>query len=208
VVLRDLAPVGVTFMSCSSTVGACTISGGGVNINLGTLANGGAVTITIQAMLSATAGDGTLANTPTVTSDTSDPDTTNNSGSAASSVITAIADRTPPAIVISANPLSLWPPNGKMVPVTVSGTITDTGSGVNRSSGSFAVSDEYGTVQPAGSVTINPDGTYLFTVNLEASRRGNDKDGRHYTISVSAKDNAGNLGSASIIVCVPHDQGH
>jgi hypothetical protein len=95
-----------------------------------------------------------------------------------------------------------------MVPVTISGTITDTGSGVNLSSGSFAVSDEYGTVQPSGTFTINPDGTYLFTVNLEASRRGSDKNGRQYTISVFAKDNAGNLGSSSIIVTVPHDQGH
>jgi hypothetical protein len=95
-----------------------------------------------------------------------------------------------------------------MVPVTISGTITDTDSGVNLSSGRFAVSDEYGTVQPAGPFTINPDGTYLFTVNLEASRRGSDKDGRQYTISVFAKDNAGNLGFSSLIVTVPHDQGN
>jgi uncharacterized repeat protein (TIGR01451 family) len=208
VVFRDLPPAGLTFTSCSSTEGNCTISGAGASLNVGTLADGNAVTITIQATLSATAADGALANTPSVSSNTPDPDTTNNSGSAASTIITAIADKTPPAIVISASPLSLWPPNGKMVPVTISGTITDTDSGVNLSSGSFAVSDEYGTVQPAGPFTINPDGTYLFTVNLEASRRGSDKDGRQYTISVFAKDNAANLGSSSIIVTVPHDQGH
>ena len=208
VVFTDLAPAGVTFTSCNSTAGACTVSGGGASIHLGALANSETVTITIQATLSATAGDGTLANTPSVTSDTSDPDTSNNSGSAASAIITAIADKIPPAITISANPLSLWPPNGNMVPVTVSGTITDADSGVNLSSGSFAVSDEYGTVQPAGSLTINPDGTYIFTVNLEASRHGSDHDGRQYTISVLAKDNAGNLGSSSFIVSVAHDQGH
>lgn len=208
VVFSDLQPAGLTFTSCSSTEGNCTISGGGASLNLGTLAEGDTVTITIQATLRATAADGTLANTPSVTSNTPDPDTTNNSGSAASAIITTIADKTPPAIVISASPLSLWPPNGEMVPVTISGTITDTDSGVNLSSASFAVSDEYGTVQPSGPFTINPDGTYLFTVNLEASRRGSDKNGRQYTISVFAKDNAGNLGSSSIIVTVPHDQGH
>jgi uncharacterized repeat protein (TIGR01451 family) len=208
VVFTDFAPAGVTFTSCSSTAGNCTFSAGGVSLNLGTLGNGNAVTITIQATLSATAADGTLANTPSVTSDTSDPDTSNNSGSAASAIITAIADKTPPAIAISANPLSLWPPNGNMVPVTVSGTITDADSGVNPGSGSFAVSDEYGTVQPAGSLPINPDGTYSFIVNLEASRHGNDKDGRQYTVTVFAKDNAGNLGSSSIVVSVPHDQGN
>jgi uncharacterized repeat protein (TIGR01451 family) len=208
VVFTDLAPAGVTFTSCNSSQGKCTFSGGGASLNLGTLANGNAVTITIQATLSGTAADGTLANTPSVTSSTPDPDTSNNSGSAASAIITAIADKTPPAIGISANPLSLWPPNGNMVPVTISGTITDADSGVNPSSGSFAVSDEYGTVQPAGPVTINPDGTYLFTVNLEASRHGSDKDGRQYTISVFARDNAGNLGSSPIVVSVPHDQGN
>ncbi len=126
VVFSDVPPPGVTFTSCSSTVGTCTISGGAASLNLGTLADVNAVTITIQAMLSATAADGTLANTPSVTSDTHDPDTSNNSGSAGSVVITAIADKTPPTIAISANPLTIWPPNGKMIPVTVSGTITDT----------------------------------------------------------------------------------
>jgi uncharacterized repeat protein (TIGR01451 family) len=208
VVFSDVPPPGVTFTSCSSTQGNCTISGGAASLNLGTLADVSAVTITIQAMLSATVADGTLANTPSVTSDTHDPDTSNNSGSAGSAIITTIADKTPPTIAISANPLSLWPPNGKMVPVTVSGTITDTDSGVNLSGGSLAVTDEYCTVQPADPLTINPDGTYLFTVNLEASRKGSDKDGRQYTISVFAKDNAGNLGSSSIVVSVPHDQGH
>ena len=208
VVFSDVPPPGVTFTSCISTRGTCTISGGAASLHVGTLADVSAVTITIQAMLSATVANGTLANAPSVTSDTHDPDTSNNSGSAGSAIITTIADKTPPTIAISANPLSLWPPNGKMVPVTVSGTITDTDSGVNRSSGSFAVTDEYGTVQPAGPLTINLDGTYLFTVNLEASRKGSDKDGRQYTISVFAKDNAGNLGSSSIVVSVPHDQGH
>jgi uncharacterized repeat protein (TIGR01451 family) len=89
VVFTDLAPAGVTFTSCSSTVGNCTISGGGASLNLGTVANGDAVTITIQATLGTAVTDGaTLANTPSVTSGTSDPDTTNNSGSAGSTTIT------------------------------------------------------------------------------------------------------------------------
>jgi hypothetical protein len=42
-------------------------------------------------------------------------------------------------------------------------------------------------------------------VALQASRRGNDQNGRHYTIAVSAKDNAENLGVASAIVTVPRN---
>jgi hypothetical protein len=37
--------------------------------------------------------------------------------------------------------------------------------------------------------------------------RANDKDGRQYTIIVSAQDEAGNVGSAVTHVMVPHDQG-
>src|SRR5207237_4632216 len=35
---------------------------------------------------------------------------------------------TPPVVTVSATPTSLWPPNGKMVPVTSSATIADTDS--------------------------------------------------------------------------------
>ena len=40
-------------------------------------------------------------------------------------------DTTPPSVTIFAAPNVLWPPNGKMVPVTVSGMIVDTGTGVD-----------------------------------------------------------------------------
>jgi glycosidase len=117
-------------------------------------------------------------------------------------------DLTPPAVNISASPSSIWPANGKMVPVTVSGTITDNLSGVDPSTAAFAVVDEYGSVQPSGPVTLGLGGSYSFTVLLQASRNGNDQDGRQYFITVSAKDLAGNLGSAATTVTVPHDQGH
>jgi hypothetical protein len=81
------------------------------------------------------------------------------------------------------------------------------GSGVNASSAAYMVLDEYGQLQPRGSITLGANGRYTVTVSLEASRRGNDKDGRHYTIIVGAKDNVGNPGTASTIVTVPHDQG-
>jgi len=117
-------------------------------------------------------------------------------------------DLTPPAVSVSASPSSIWPPNGKMVPVTVSGTITDNLSGVNPSTAAFAVVDEYGSVHPSGTVTLGPGGSYSFTVSLQASRNGNDPDGRQYMISVSAKYFACNRGSTATTVTVPHAQGH
>jgi hypothetical protein len=70
-------------------------------------------------------------------------------------------DTTPPLITISATPKVLWPPNGRMLPVTVSGTITDAGSGVNVNSAAYAVKDEYGKVQPKGAITLGPPGQLL-----------------------------------------------
>jgi len=113
----------------------------------------------------------------------------------------------PPVITVSASAATLCPPNGKMIPVTVAGTITS-GSGVNASTAAYAVTDEYGLVQPSGRVTLGPNGSYSFTIQLQASRNGNDKDGRHYTVAVSAQDSAGKKGTAATSVTVPRDLAH
>ena len=117
-------------------------------------------------------------------------------------------DTTPPVITLSATPNVLWPPNGKMVPVTISGTITDTRSGVNSRSPAYFVTDEYGQVQPTGAITLGAGGSYSFTVLLQASCLGSDLDGRHYTITVTASDSAGNAASQGGVVTVRHDQGN
>jgi probable HAF family extracellular repeat protein len=116
------------------------------------------------------------------------------------------ADTTPPVITVSASPATLWPPDGRLVTVTVSGRITDEpgGSGVQANSAVYQVTDEYEQIQPNGDVPL-VNGRYSFTVALQASRRGNDQDGRHYTIVVNARDNAGNLGHASATVTVPRN---
>ena len=61
------------------------------------------------------------------------------------------------------------------------------------------VMDEHGQIQPRVSLMLGADGSYAFTTALEAWRKGNDQDGRHYTIAVSAEDNAGTLGVAPTI---------
>jgi probable HAF family extracellular repeat protein len=115
----------------------------------------------------------------------------------------ATPDTVPPVITVAASPATLSPPNGRLVTVTVSGAITDRlgGSGVQTST--YQVTDEYGQIQPSGDVTLEPDGRYAFTVALQASRNGNDRDGRRYTIEVSATDHAGNEGAKSATVTVP-----
>jgi hypothetical protein len=72
----------------------------------------------------------------------------------------------------------------------------------------YQVIDEYGQIQPSGRVTLRANGgSRAVTVQLQVSRRGNDQDGRRYTIVVSATDDAGNQGSASATVTVPRNEG-
>jgi hypothetical protein len=92
--------------------------------------------------------------------------------------------------------------------VTKSGTISDTGSGMDATSAAYSVGDEYGEVQPKGAITLDAGGRYSFTVLRPASRRGNDSDGRRYIVTVSVKDLAGNNASSASVVTVPHDKGH
>jgi outer membrane protein assembly factor BamB len=120
--------------------------------------------------------------------------------------LTIKIDATSPIVGVAANPSVLWPPNGKMINVFVTGSIADSTSGVNPSSVTFSVTDEYGLIQPKGQVTLIAGNKYTFSVSLQALRRGNDKDGRIYTVVVRPRDLAGNTSGASATVTVPHDR--
>ena len=113
--------------------------------------------------------------------------------------------RTPPQVTCTATPNVLWPPNGMSVSVTVSGSITAGTSALTATT--YAVRDEYGQVQPSGNITLGAKGSYSFSVPLIAARNGDDQNGRKYTINVSARDTINNVGSCSVLVTVPHDQG-
>ena len=91
--------------------------------------------------------------------------------------------------------------------MTVSGKVTDNagGSGIDSATVGYAVVDEYGQVQPSGLITLKAGGSYSFTVNLPASRLDTDLNGRTFTITVGAKDKAGNPASKCVVVTVPHD---
>jgi hypothetical protein len=119
-----------------------------------------------------------------------------------------VSDSEPPEIVIFADPMQLWPPNNKLVSIKLFGTAVDVGSGIQ--SIHIEVIDEYGECQPEVQDILPEDiidGNWERTIELMASRRGNDKDGRTYTIIITATDNLGNAITNEIEVIVPHDQG-
>lgn len=106
-----------------------------------------------------------------------------------------------PLINIAANPSSA-PKRNTALNVTISGSITDTPSGVQPNSATYTVVDEYGVRQPTGSVFLQSDGSYSFTLSLPATRNNKDSDGHKYTITVRAADQAGNTGAASTVVTI------
>ena len=126
-------------------------------------------------------------------------DGSGNSGSCISTV--TVKDTTPPVIgSIMANPAAIWPPNHKMVPVSVTVAATD-------------VCDPAPVCRIAG-VTSNEAITAAdwsitgpLSVNLAASRQGSGS-GRVYMIALRCTDASGNAATSSVNVTVPHDAGH
>ena len=118
---------------------------------------------------------------------------------------------TTPAIILSfsTSPTMIWPPNRKLVDVTISGTASDTISKVKNVK--LEIIDEYHSSQPSVYYPIfnkQADGKISFTqrVKLEAWRNGDDLNGRVYTIHLTIIDEAGNLVTAERIVIVPYDK--
>lgn len=135
-------------------------------------------------------------------------------------------------VALSISPTVLWPPNHKMVPVTIIasdkdsdsdsaavmiGTITNsdetnppspqeiTGTGQPDTP---AMSDQQGSGQMA---SFNDPGSHTFTVLLGAERSGHDRNsGRTYSIPVSCMESGMEMGmgNATLHVLIPHDQGH
>jgi uncharacterized lipoprotein YddW (UPF0748 family) len=116
-------------------------------------------------------------------------------------------DRMVPSTTVVAGSQEIWPPNGQPVTVTISGEATDIGTGI--ASIAFRITDEYGEVEPpmateTGSGALSM--TWSRQVELQASRRGSDRDGRSYTIEAIITDRACNTKVVSTTVVVAHDQ--
>ena len=97
----------------------------------------------------------------------------------------------------SASPNVLWPPNHKMVPVTIDYTVADDCDAAPVCA--LSVSSDEGS---------STDWQVLDAhhVDLRAERAGNGGD-RVYIVSIDCKDTAGLSSSATVTVTVPHDQG-
>jgi Bacterial lectin len=112
----------------------------------------------------------------------------------------------PPTISgVSVDKSMLWPPDHKMVDVTVNYGANDPCSAPVCS---LTISDNE-PVNGTGDGNTSPDWVVVDAhhVQLRTERNGNGQD-RVYTITISCKDNAGNVASSTATVTVPHDRGN
>ena len=136
--------------------------------------------------------------------------TDTNDASDSDNVVVTIRDTTPPNLLVSLSPNSLWPPNHKMVDITANITVTDacdahpTVKLVSISSNEPANSTGDGNTSPdiAGATFGTDDRSF----QLRAERKGNG-NGRVYTVTYSAEDESGNTAKQIPTVTVAHDQG-
>jgi hypothetical protein len=134
---------------------------------------------------------------------------------ASCSFTVAVTDTVPPVIAsIVANPDTLWPPNHKLVPVSITASATDCdpsptcrivsvtanepvrGPGSGNTDPDWVITDPGPKVSPA-----------VLGVALRAERAGGG-EGRVYRIDVTCADASGNTTAGNTTVTVPHDQGH
>ena len=103
------------------------------------------------------------------------------------------------------NPETIWPPNHNMTSITVSGAVVMDG-GCSLLDLFYSVEDEYGVHTHTGNISAESDHSFTVAIPVEAWRKGSDKDGRHYTILIFAKNEAGTSSSMNLQAVVPHDQ--
>lgn len=124
---------------------------------------------------------------------------------ATASTAVVVVDTTPPSIdSLSALPAVLWPPNHRMVPVSIKASATDLCSAaaqckiVSVSSNEPVDGPGYGHTAPDWEVVGD------LRVNLRAERSGKG-NGRSYSVAVQCTDASGNGRTRTVAVTVPHD---
>ena len=124
-------------------------------------------------------------------------------GSEAAEEAKSRIDSTPPTLQVTPSPATLWPPDNKLVPVTVAVDVSDdTDPKPTLKLLSVMCDDACNAAQDIVGAALNTDDRAF---QLRATRKGSG-GGRSYTITYEARDAAGNATTTKTAVKVPHDQ--
>ncbi|HWM90413.1 MAG TPA: SBBP repeat-containing protein [Thermoanaerobaculia bacterium] len=105
-------------------------------------------------------------------------------------------NRAPVCSGATASPSVIWPPNGKMVPVSILGVTDPEGEPV-----ALKIT---GITQDEPGASFSGIGSSVARVKAERAGKG---DGRVYHILFEATDPSGGSCAGEVTVCVPHDRG-
>ncbi len=200
-VLANQSPLAVAgpdlTVECSSPAGSAVVLDGGVSAD----PDGDPLTFSWSGPFGSVTGA-----TPTVTlplgASTVQLTVDDGRGGASSDTVDVnVRDTTAPVPgPATASPSSLWPPNHKMVAVTVQANAQDA---CNVAPSCAIQSVTANEPIDGGAVEI----TGPLSLKLRSERAGGGS-GRIYTLQIACRDSAGNTALTTATVTVPHDQGH
>ena len=117
-----------------------------------------------------------------------------------------IGDSTPPVLDPSASKTTLWPPDHRMVEVTIDANATDDSGDAVLLEATISSSEEEGDNAPDAVVVEVNQSTGVVSLSLRAERDA-DGPGRTYTVTITGTDSSGNSAEVEFLITVPHDQG-
>jgi uncharacterized repeat protein (TIGR01451 family) len=139
VILSDTLPLGASFVSASSSQGTCTQASDTVTCEIGGVAKGATVTVSI--IVTAPNIEGTITNAASVSSISNDPDNTNNNGNTTVNIIPPFIPPLPPitlqspsngsifdsgSLITTYQPPFNWTPNESLARFTILFSISPT----------------------------------------------------------------------------------
>jgi uncharacterized repeat protein (TIGR01451 family) len=195
VVVTDTLPSNSTFVSASA---GCAHVAGVVTCTVGNLANGASASFDI--VVTAGSAGTSLTNTAVVAGHQFDPNLANNT----STLVTTL-NHNPICTEVTGGP-SLWPPNHKLVLITLTGATDPDGNPVTTAVGGVTQDEPLDGLADGNTSPDAMPGPSGDQVYLRAERSGLG-DGRVYRIGFTVTDPFGGMCTGATSVGVPHDQG-
>jgi len=118
----------------------------------------------------------------------------------------SVRDTAGPAVSnLAASPSRIWPPDHKMVPVTIAASVTDAVDPSPTVRIVSVSSNEAAGGTGAGHTGADWAITGPLTLEVRAERSGSGS-GRIYTVTVEGRDRFGNASQGTVVITVPHDR--
>jgi len=131
---------------------------------------------------------------------------------AESDITVVINDTEAPTLAPAPNKTILWPPNHKMVDITILANASDNGGGPVTLMATVASNEPQdglgdGDMAPDWTEPVVDPDTGIITLQLRAERSGSG-NGREYTVTITATDSSDNSSTVDVKIIVPHDKSH